>query len=1117
MALSQDRPQASSSRRTPPIVHSTTQVTAAPRAWFLAAGLGFLLFIVYGSLVPFDFRERSLDAAWQAFQQTPWLDLGTQSRADWVANLLLYIPLGFCFTAALQGRTGRFGVASVAAGIAVFVVGAALAVAIEFTQLFFPPRTVSLNDIAAEFVGTVTGIVLWWSAGERLSRLLDSVAAGGPLAIRAAATVYVLAYVGLSLFPFDFVLSTLEFREKLAAGLYDLFIVGGACGGGLTCMVKLGTEVAAAAPAGFLIGLLLARNTAHPYAKAFAAGCAFGGIIEIAQFFIVSGVSQGISVFTRGAGFLAGIAVQRAAAQGRFEAARAWSRPAVVIAVVPYIGLLMAMNGWFSAAWTDLAGAGAALRETRFLPFYYHYFATEQSALQSLLRIATAYLPVGLGFWLWRFGSGRGARGDAWTPAVCASILALIMEAGRLFVRKTADPTDILIAAFAAWFGYAAAAAVARWTAGGVRVRGAVPGAPGRRSEARREAPATLATATSLWPLLIVLAVSPLVLLHPFADALVMSLIVYAVFLWRYPRAALPAVLALLPILNFAPWTGWVLVDEFDLVVAVTVAVWLVRRSAPSGAAPPTKSAFWPLALLAASYAMSAIAGLLPFQTLDQSVLVTYYGSLNSLRVAKGFIWALALLPMIRDAMERPDFERRFADGILLGLCGVIAVTLWQRVSMAGLLDFSSDYRIAATFPETHIGGGDVEAYLVMALPFALVWAALRPTVLRLLAGVTLFVLGSYALAVTFARAGYLGYAVILAVLAVAVMVRWLRRRSRLAALVAVGGLAAIALAVMIPILSSSFMQQRFSVSQSDGAFRARHWAEAIDIMDPGVRTAVLGMGLGSFPRSYLVRNPAGAVPATFNYLREGENRYLRLGSGEPLYLDQRLSTTAGETYTLSVDLRSSDQKAGLSVALCEKTEQHSFRCKRQGFAVKSPGEKWTHETVAFSSGEVGAASRFLRPPVVLALSNPQPGTRIDVDNVSLTDVAGRELVVNGDFSQGGARWFFTTDNHAQWHIFNQWVHVYFEQGWLGILGLGVAVAVALVTATKAVWRGDLFSAALLAAICGVLVVGLFNSVLDSSRIATLFFALIFAALIRQVPPLAAGTGERHSNPRRAA
>ena len=59
--------------------------------WLLAT----LAFILYGSLVPLDFHPHSLAWAWEKFQQTPMLNLGIDSRADWIANGVLYLPAGF--------------------------------------------------------------------------------------------------------------------------------------------------------------------------------------------------------------------------------------------------------------------------------------------------------------------------------------------------------------------------------------------------------------------------------------------------------------------------------------------------------------------------------------------------------------------------------------------------------------------------------------------------------------------------------------------------------------------------------------------------------------------------------------------------------------------------------------------------------------------------------------------------------------------------------------------------------------------------------------------------------------------------------------------------------------
>jgi hypothetical protein len=56
---------------------------------------------------------------------------------------------------------------------------------------------------------------------------------------------------------------------------------------------------------------------------------------------------------------------------------------------------------------------------------------------------------------------------------------------------------------------------------------------------------------------------------YPLGGAwLVLALGLYAVVLWRYPAFCLPAVLALLPLLDFSLWSGWILLNEFDSLIA---------------------------------------------------------------------------------------------------------------------------------------------------------------------------------------------------------------------------------------------------------------------------------------------------------------------------------------------------------------------------------------------------------------------------------------------------------------------------------------------------------------------------------------------------------------------
>jgi hypothetical protein len=96
------------------------------------------------------------------FGAIPFLQLGIGSRADWVANLLLFIPLSFLWMGALAA--GGSTLRTLMAALALVPLAAALSVGIEFTQLFFPQRTVSRNDILAETLGR---LVARWLGGAR--------------------------------------------------------------------------------------------------------------------------------------------------------------------------------------------------------------------------------------------------------------------------------------------------------------------------------------------------------------------------------------------------------------------------------------------------------------------------------------------------------------------------------------------------------------------------------------------------------------------------------------------------------------------------------------------------------------------------------------------------------------------------------------------------------------------------------------------------------------------------------------------------------------------------------------------------------------------------------------
>ena len=544
----------------------------APLLW---ATLLYLLFTVYGSLVPLDFHPRPFDAALREFLNTRYFQLDLQSRADWIANILLFIPLSFLASAVCTG-SDRSMLLRGLRWVCVFAFCAALAVGIEFAQIFFPPRTVSMNDIIAELLGTIAGIGAWEVWGDRLLGLWRSIELGGAGAIRAAFTGYALVYLAPSLFPYDFLVSSADLAWKLQSGNFDIFLVRATCDRLIICAAKLGAECLAIAPLGVLMGLSRTENDRRIYAKALLTGALLGVVIEAAQFLVASGISQGLSVFTRAVGVALGVALQRTISKQALNAWRPYLRALTALLLIPYLFALMWASGWFSASWGGAEHALTNLEQVRWLPFHYHYYTTETGALVSLVLYTAMYLPVGFSYWIWRFTHVRPDGGAAIVPAVVAALIACVMEGGKLFVpEKHADPTDVLIAAFAAAAAYLAASRLLHWSLGAENVPVNVEA---RRENSRPLTPRPRRVGALLTAGLLLAAVGVAVVFYPLSRPwLLVALTGYALFIWRFPAASLPAVLALLPLLNLAPWTGWVLLDEFDLLMGVTLAVHLMH------------------------------------------------------------------------------------------------------------------------------------------------------------------------------------------------------------------------------------------------------------------------------------------------------------------------------------------------------------------------------------------------------------------------------------------------------------------------------------------------------------------------------------------------------------
>ena len=256
---------------------------------------------------------------------------------------------------------------------------------------------------------------------------------------------------------------------------------------------------------------------------------------------------------------------------------------------------------------------------------------------------------------------------------------------------------------------------------------------------------------------------------HPLSGALALAAWGVAVLLAAVFWVKTPVLLlAPLPLIGLAPWSGWITFEEQDLLVTacgcggyLAYALQLNARDR----APAWRHAlvYSPAVLvLIVALALSALWSVhRGFADAGGFVFGWFHGyheAMNAVRNAKAIFLVLALLPLwTAAAAARP---RGFSRGLLLGLVAALAAgsaaALWERLAYTGLVDFSTDYRTTALFWEMHVGGAALDGFLVLTLPFALLALLRTRSPWRFAVGLGIALLAAYAVLTTFSRGVYL-------------------------------------------------------------------------------------------------------------------------------------------------------------------------------------------------------------------------------------------------------------------------------------------------------------------------------------------------------------------------
>lgn len=430
----------------------------APRRghYLLTAAFG-MVFMAYGSVVPLETVSLPLSDAWRGFadrmlhvSQHPW-------TTDFIANVLILIPIGF--TAAGGLLADRRGVPrAVVSVVAIALVGALYSLSIEFAQMWIPSRAASGWDVRAQILGTQLGVALWFAVGRRVTEWLRTYHSDQlpHHQVTWLLQAYALCLFFYELLPFDVTVESADVLYRLRMGQIRLVPGAGSVWNAET-LWGIVFQLLLFLPIGALGVVLTTRGgrTVGSIIRSIAVAAVFAAAIELCQVLILSRTSDVTDVLVRTLGATVGAVL-----------ARHWQQSGAPRIHPNQPGGLRPLLGWLLATTLYAALIGAVLwrpydfdlsaqplspriADAFTAPFSKLYWGTEFNSITEILRKILLFVPFGIG------ATAIGAHGwhraaATWivrTTAIVAGVgLGFLIEAVQVVMPSHyPDVTDVLL------------------------------------------------------------------------------------------------------------------------------------------------------------------------------------------------------------------------------------------------------------------------------------------------------------------------------------------------------------------------------------------------------------------------------------------------------------------------------------------------------------------------------------------------------------------------------------------------------------------------------------------------------------------------------------------------
>lgn len=253
---------------------------------------------------------------------------------------------------------------------------------------------------------------------------------------------------------------------------------------------------------------------------------------------------------------------------------------------------------------------------------------------------------------------------------------------------------------------------------------------------------------------------------YPLGDGAAIGLfLVASILAFLRPAWFLVIIPATIPLIGLAPWTGWLALEEFDLLVLAVTSGGYLRIARDRGERQSkgiSQFALIVVGLLMLSSSISMARGFADAGGFEFAWYQGYDGPMNSIRIAKGFFLAALWAPLIAwlDRRNARGTSNLLALGMAGGCLTASLVALMERIQFTGLLNFSTDYRTTGPFWEMHVGGAALDGWLLLSFPFVVWMFHSARNLAETLIMAAVMAIAGYAALTTFSRGVFLGLVV---------------------------------------------------------------------------------------------------------------------------------------------------------------------------------------------------------------------------------------------------------------------------------------------------------------------------------------------------------------------